>query len=72
MLETIRDVRIVWVRGVLLLSLEVVGGILLHPDEAATGELAIVNGVVGLGGKHRLDVVLTITHNESVSISSLS
>lgn len=67
MLEAVRNRR----ERHVLLSLQVVGCVLLDSGNATTNQLVIVNDMVGLGGKHSLDVVLTITHDKSESISSL-
>lgn len=55
----------------ILLALEVVGGVLLDARQAASHELLIMNDVVGLGGKHALYVVLTVTHDKTVSVTCL-
>lgn len=44
---------------------------MLDPGKAASDELVVANDVVGLRGKHSLDVVLAIAHDETVSFSSL-
>jgi hypothetical protein len=55
----------------ILLALEVVGGVLLDAREATSDELLIMNDVVCLRGEHGLYVVLTVAHDEAVSVSSL-
>jgi hypothetical protein len=55
----------------ILLALQVVGCILLDSGNAAANQLVVVDNVVGLGGKHSLDVMLAIAHNKSKTISSL-
>lgn len=55
----------------ILLALQIVGCILLDSGSAAANQLVIVDNVVGLGGKHSLDVMLAIAHNKSITISSL-
>jgi hypothetical protein len=54
-----------------LLALQVVGSVLLDPGKAASDELVVANNVVGLCGKHGLNVMLAIAHNEAISFSSL-
>lgn len=44
---------------------------MLDPGKAASNELVVANDVVGLRGKHGLNVMLAIAHNEAVSFSSL-
>lgn len=55
----------------ILLALQIVGCILLDSGSATANQLVIVDNVIGLGGKHSLDVMLTIAHNKSITISSL-
>lgn len=66
-LEAVEDISDRYI----LLALQVVGCILLDSCKAATNQLVIVNDVVGLGGKHSLNVVLAIAHDKSEAVSSL-
>lgn len=54
-----------------LLPPQVVGRVRLDAHEAASHELPVVHDVVGLSGKHGLDVVLSIADNEAVPVTSL-
>ena len=53
----------------LLFAFDKVGLIRLDAHDAASSKFAIVDGVVGLGGEHALDVVASIAQNYSVSLN---
>ena len=57
--------------GDLLLALQVVRSVLLDAAEAASHELVLVDDMVGLGSKHRLDVVVAVAHDQAIAVTAL-
>lgn len=43
----------------------------MNAGNTASLELVVLDNAVRLGGKHRLNIVLTIAHDEAISIASL-
>lgn len=55
----------------LLLALQVVRGILLDARDAASYQFSIVHDMIRLQGKHSLDVVHSIAHDQTIPVLSV-